>query len=90
MYRHADNAQMDWKQIIFELQATGLTQTQLADRIAVAQSAISELATGKTTEPKFSTGDRLRALHKKLCGRKRAPQAQPQPTPQPAEGASNG
>lgn len=67
---------MDWKQLISELQATGLTQTQLSERTGLAQSAISELATGKTTEPKWTTGDKLKALHKKLCRRRIVPAPQ--------------
>jgi transcriptional regulator with XRE-family HTH domain len=62
---------MDWKNLISELLSEGYTQPQLAQLCCCSQTAISELATGKTSQPRFSTGDALIKLHKK-AQRKRA------------------
>lgn len=56
---------MDWKQVISELISSGLTQCEIAKAAGVAQSAISELYTGKTTEPRYSTGLRLMQLRRR-------------------------
>lgn len=64
MHLYSDNWRMDWKDLLSELFASGMTQTVVAERIGVAQSAISELATGKTKEPRWTTGQKLRALHR--------------------------
>lgn len=61
---------MDWKDLLSDLFAFGLTQSVIAERIGVAQSAISELATGKTKEPRWSTGQKLQTLHRGLKRRK--------------------
>lgn len=52
-----------WRDIITELRLMGLTQMELAGHCGVNQSAISELLTGKTTDPRYSTGASLLALH---------------------------
>lgn len=62
---------MDWKNVISELVSDGYTQPQLAHLCNCSQTTISELATGKTSQPRFSTGDALIKLHKKVQ-RKRA------------------
>jgi transcriptional regulator with XRE-family HTH domain len=54
---------MNWVELIADLRSRGWTQNRLADRLGVAQSAISELGSGKTADPRFTTGDALRALH---------------------------
>jgi predicted XRE-type DNA-binding protein len=64
-YQHADNEGMDWKQIISDLTSTGLTQTDIALRVNLTQGAVSDLSTGKTREPFHTTGELLRALHRK-------------------------
>ncbi len=62
--RYSDTCAMDWKQLITEITQFGLTQAEIASRTGMAQSAISELATGKTSEPRFSTGRKILALHR--------------------------
>lgn len=69
---------MNWKQIIFDLRESGLTQVEIASRANVAQSAISELSSGKTTEPRFSTGQRLQKLHRSVMRRKVRSEPHPQ------------
>jgi len=54
---------MDWNKIVAEIKETGLTQAQIADEIGVAVGSLSELCTGKVSEPKWSRGDALLELH---------------------------
>lgn len=56
---------MDWKQIISELQARGYTQPQIARYCGCGQASISDLATGKTSQPRYSLGELLLQLHRK-------------------------
>ena len=58
------NARMDWKIIIQELQAAGLTQQEIAKECMTGQSHISSLARGKRLEPRHSLGERLLRLHR--------------------------
>jgi predicted transcriptional regulator len=53
---------MNWPHIIDELRSRGWTQVLLAARLGVVQSAISELRTGGTKDPKHSTGRALLEL----------------------------
>lgn len=57
---------MDWKNIISDIQAAlGLTQAQIAHKVGLSQVSISELASGKTGEPRFGAGSALLGLHRK-------------------------
>lgn len=56
---------MDWKLIISELQALGMSQPQIAAACGCGQATISDLASGKTKDPRDSLGQALRALLKK-------------------------
>lgn len=52
-----------WKDIIAAIQASrGWTQPQIAKATGCAQTTISDLATGKTTEPRYSLGQALLEL----------------------------
>lgn len=53
---------MDWKKIIAQIQAHGLSQPQIAGRCGCGQATISDLASGKTRDPRDSLGQALRAL----------------------------
>jgi len=55
---------MDWKQLIFDITSLGLSQADISTKTGIAPSAISELATGKTKEPRWSTGQKLRSLYR--------------------------
>jgi predicted XRE-type DNA-binding protein len=59
---------MDWKTLIENLTAKGWKQQQIAEFCGCQQSVISELATGKTKNPRFSTGQALIAM-----GRRKVP-----------------
>lgn len=63
---------MDWKQLIADLKARGMSQPQIAEACNCAQATISELATGKTTDPRHALGEALRALHASLPAEKAA------------------
>lgn len=67
---------MDWKQLISDITQLGLSQADIATRTGIAASAISELATGKTKEPRWTTGQKLRALHRTAKRRKPSASAQ--------------
>lgn len=54
---------MNWTLLIRELQASGLTQQQIAALCDTGQSHISSLALGKRKCPSWTLGERLRALH---------------------------
>lgn len=57
---------MQWKNVIAEIQSRqGWTQPQIAKAAGCAQATISDLATGKTSEPRFALGQVLLALSKK-------------------------
>lgn len=69
---------MDWKSLIAVLQSRGLTQAQIAAECKCGQPSISDLATGKTLEPRFSLGEALLSLLKRT------------PEPAPAHQAQEG
>lgn len=60
---------MDWKQIIAQLQAAGLSQAQIAARCGCVQATISDLASGKTSDPRHSLGQSLQALRYEVTGK---------------------
>ena len=54
---------MDWNKIVAEIKETGLTQAQIADAIGVSAGTLSEICSGKVSEPKWSRGDAILAIH---------------------------
>ena len=56
---------MQWKNIISDLKASGLTQMQIAEKCGCAQSTISEMSTDGNRIPSFPIGAALLDLHKK-------------------------
>lgn len=60
---------MDWKTIIAELQQLGYTQPDIAKKCHCAQPTISDLAQGKTTEPRYSLGQALGKLHRQAMAK---------------------
>lgn len=63
---------MDWNQIVCEIKEHGLTQAQIADAIGVSVGTLSELCSGKVSEPKWSKGDALISLHTEFCAKQKA------------------
>lgn len=68
------NIGMDWKLLIAQLQAAGMSQAQIAEKCSCVQSTISELATIPGREPRYSLGVALTQLHKRIA-RKAKPTA---------------
>lgn len=62
---------MQWKTIITQIQSSGLTQTQIAEKCKCAQSTISELMTDPDRIPSFPIGAALLELHKKSLKRRK-------------------
>lgn len=54
---------MDWKSIIRDLCAHGLTQAQIAAEVGVKQSTIAGILSGAQKDMRWQNGERLRALH---------------------------
>jgi transcriptional regulator with XRE-family HTH domain len=54
---------MDWKNLIAELIAHGMTQVEVASRCGCKQTTISELSRGITSEPRYALGEKLKRLH---------------------------
>lgn len=59
----ADNRGMDWKILILELMAEGLTQAEIGKHCGLSQPTISDLANAKIRDINWTSGERLRALH---------------------------
>lgn len=59
---------MNWKKLLGELRAVGLTQQEIAEHCRVSQSTVSDIGRGQTKSPGFEIGAALLALHKKHCG----------------------
>lgn len=57
---------MDWKSTIAEIQAHGMSQPQIAALCGCGQATISDLASGKTQDPRHSLGQNLIALLEKV------------------------
>lgn len=60
---------MEWKTLIAELIAAGVTQEQIAERCSVSQPTVSDLARGATKTPRFDFGSKLVEFHRKTCRR---------------------
>ncbi|OGT02139.1 MAG: hypothetical protein A2143_00645 [Gallionellales bacterium RBG_16_57_15] len=58
---------MDWKKLIQEIIATGMTQVAIAEEIGVKQPSIVDVLQGRTQELKWSNGQRLIKLHSIKC-----------------------
>lgn len=70
---------MDWKTLIEEIQATGLSQAEIARRLNKSQAWVSAVLAGKYEDLKWSDGqalialrDTLRAAHLRTTTKKAA------------------
>jgi transcriptional regulator with XRE-family HTH domain len=59
---------MNWQKLLSDLKDLGLTQMQIAERCACAQTTISDLATGATKQPGYAIGASLLALAQEHTG----------------------
>ena len=55
---------MDWKKLIADIQASGLSQEQIAKRLDHSQAWASAVAAGKFADLKWRDGEKLIALHR--------------------------
>lgn len=53
---------MDWKKLIADLQALGVTQVQMAERCNCAQTTISDILNGRIEHPRYGIGAELVSL----------------------------
>lgn len=54
--------QTKWQKIIAELKEKGWKQTEIGDACRISQSAITQLNSGSTKEPRHSIGEKIIAL----------------------------
>lgn len=71
---------MDWKTLIQDLVASGLTQVEIANRVGCSQPTIAMLASGAQRDIRWTYGEKLRALHRKVMGRRKRSVAEMEPT----------
>ena len=53
---------MDWKKLIADLQASGVTQVQMAQKCKCAQTTISDILNGRIEHPRYEIGAALVAM----------------------------
>lgn len=63
--------QNEWQLMLEELRAAGYTRAQVARETGMSPGAVSDLATGRTREPKAGNGWQIAALHKRVMRRQR-------------------
>lgn len=59
---------MDWKQVVADLMAANVKQTEIAEFCGVRQGSVSDLLNGNTQEPRWGFGKRLLELHAQRVG----------------------
>lgn len=58
---------MNWPALISDIQAAGWSQPQIAAECHCAQSTISDLAGGRTKDPRYTIGERLKQLAERVA-----------------------
>jgi hypothetical protein len=61
---------MDWKQLIADLRAKGLTLRQIGETAGMSTSGVHDLANGRSKSVMYETGLRLVQLHRRAKRRK--------------------
>lgn len=54
---------MNWKQLISELQGTGMSQLEIGQQLGRSQAWVADIVRGRTDDLKWSDGEALRRLH---------------------------
>lgn len=78
---------MDWKKLIADLQAAGVTQVQMAAHCGCAQTTISDIVNGRTRRPRYEIGAALVTLHNSLA---QGEKVSTHPAPMPAVASEGG
>lgn len=63
-----DNCTMDWKKIIYELQATGISQAAIGAAVGKSQGWVSAVYAGEYSDVRWRDGEALRKLHAEKLG----------------------
>jgi hypothetical protein len=63
---------MDWKKLISEIQATGLSQVQVGEIIGKSQAWVSATSKGVYSDVRWIDGQALISLHEQRCGSQKA------------------
>lgn len=58
---------MNWSVVIADIQAAGWSQPRIAAECDCAQSTISDLAAGRTKDPRYTIGEALLRLRRRLA-----------------------
>jgi predicted XRE-type DNA-binding protein len=58
---------MNWTVVIADIQAAGWSQPRIAAECGCAQSTISDLAAGRTKDPRYTIGEALKRLRDQVC-----------------------
>ncbi|MCD0501243.1 helix-turn-helix domain-containing protein [Achromobacter sp. MY14] len=58
---------MNWKKLIQDLVARGMTQSQIAAEVGLKQSTVAGILAGGQKDMKWHNGEKLRALHSRIC-----------------------
>jgi hypothetical protein len=59
-----------WQKLFKELDKAGVGGSEVARRLELPQTSMSDLATGRTKEPKHSVGEALLKLRDDVLGKK--------------------
>ncbi len=78
---------MDWQKIISDIQAFGLSQAEVAERIGKSQAWVSAAAQGKYIDLRWADGQALIALLDSLRGTVAVNVTEPEKTEAPKEAA---
>lgn len=63
---------MNWQNIISEIQASGLSQVQIAERLNKSQAWVSAVSQGKYKDLRWSDGQSVIALRDSICTEEKA------------------
>lgn len=63
---------MDWKLLIAQIRAAGLSQVQIGERLGRSQAWVSAASSGKYKDLKWGEGQALITLHQQVCKQKEA------------------
>ena len=65
--QNSDNPHMDWKSLIADIRAKGLSQIEIGRRIGRSQAWVAALVAGKYKDVGWSDGEAIRALHAEIA-----------------------